>query len=379
MLDYETLRLIWWVLLGALLIGFAVMDGFDLGAVILLPFVGRTDAERRIVVNTVGPFWEGNQVWLILGGGAIFAAWPTLYAVAFSGFYLAMFLVLAALILRPVGFTFRSKVDDPRWRSIWDWVLFVSGLVPALIFGVALGNALRGVPFRFDDAMRMTYEGGLLGLLNPFALLCGLVSCAMLIMHGGAYLALKADQPVADRAAAAARTAALVLVVLFAVGGLCIAFLISGYKITSDLDHGGPSNPLFKIVATGAGLWLSNYKLYPLTLIAPALVFLGAILTMFLLHAQKNGMAFVVSGLAVAGVVATAGLSVFPFLLPSSLDPNVSLTVWDSSSSRLTLLIMLIVTIVLLPIVLAYTSFVYSVLRGRVTVAYVEKNNSSVY
>jgi cytochrome d ubiquinol oxidase subunit II len=379
MLDYETLRLIWWLLLGALLIGFAVMDGFDLGAVILLPFVGRTDAERRIVVNTIGPFWEGNQVWLILGGGAIFAAWPTLYAVAFSGFYLAMFLVLAALILRPVGFTFRSKVDDPRWRGIWDWVLFVSGLVPALIFGVALGNALRGVPFRFDDAMRMTYEGGLLGLLNPFALLCGLVSCAMLIMHGGAYLALKADQPVADRAAAAARTAALGLVVLFAIGGLCIAFLISGYKITSDLAHGGPSNPLFKIVATGAGLWLSNYKLYPLTLIAPALVFLSAILTVFLLRAQKNGLAFIVSGLAVAGVVATAGLSTFPFLLPSSLDPNVSLTVWDASSSRLTLLIMLIVTIVLLPIVLAYTSFVYRVLRGRVTVAYVEKNNSSVY
>jgi len=379
MLDYETLRLIWWLLLGALLIGFAVMDGFDLGAVILLPFVARTDSERRIVVNTVGPFWEGNQVWLILGGGAIFAAWPTLYAVAFSGFYLAMFLVLAALILRPVGFTFRSKIDDPRWRGIWDWVLFVSGLVPALIFGVALGNALRGVPFRFDDAMRMTYEGSLLGLLNPFALLCGFVSCAMLVMHGGAYLALKADQPVADRAAAAARTAALVLVVLFAIGGLCIAFLISGYKITSDLVHGGPSNPLYKIVTTGGGLWLSNYKLYPFTLIAPALVFLGAILTVFLLRGQKNGLAFIVSGLAVAGVVATAGLSAFPFLLPSSLDPNVSLTVWDASSSRLTLLIMLIVTIVLLPIVLAYTSFVYSVLRGRVTVAYVEKNNSSVY
>src|SRR5579863_5185627 len=165
--SYEILRLIWWALLGVLLIGFAIMDGFDLGAAILLPFVGRTDAERRVAINTVGPVWEGNQVWLILGGGAIFAAWPPLYAVAFSGFYLAMFLVLCALILRPAGFKYRSKVSNPAWRRVWDWALFVGGLVPALIFGVAFGNVLRGVPFRFDDTLRMTYEGTLFGLLNP--------------------------------------------------------------------------------------------------------------------------------------------------------------------------------------------------------------------
>src|SRR5580692_11007877 len=185
MLDYEMLRLIWWALLGILLIGFAVMDGFDLGAAMLLPFVGRTDAERRVAINTVGPVWEGNQVWLVLGGGAIFAAWPTLYAVAFSGFYLAMFLALSALILRPVSFKFRSDIEKPVWRTFWDYALFISGVVPSFIFGVAVGNALRGVPFRFDYALRMTYEGDLLGLLNPFALLCGLVSCAMFVMHGG--------------------------------------------------------------------------------------------------------------------------------------------------------------------------------------------------
>jgi len=379
MLDYETLRLVWWALLGVLLIGFAVMDGFDLGAAMLLPFVARTENERRVVVNTIGPFWEGNQVWLILGGGAIFAAWPMLYAVAFSGFYLAMFLVLVTLILRPVSFKFRSKIDNPRWHSFWDWALFIGGLVPALIFGVAFGNVFLGAPFRFDDMLRITYTGNPFGLLSPFALLCGLVSCAMLVMHGGAYLALKADQLVADRAAAAARIAALALLILFAVGGLCIAFLIDGYKITSDLVHGGPSNPLFKTVETGVGLWLSNYKLYPLALTAPALVFLCAILTALLLWARWNGSAFIASGLAVAGVIATAGLSAFPFLLPSSLDPGISLTVWDSSSSRLTLLIMLIVTAVLLPIVLAYTSFAYRVLRGRVSLAYVEKNTSSIY
>ena len=220
MLDYEILRVIWWLLLGTLLIGFSVTDGFDLGATILLPFIARTDNERRIVLNSIGPVWEGNQVWLILGAGAIFAAWPMLYAVAFSGFYLAMFLALAALILRPVSFKFRSDIDHPLWHTFWDFALFVSGTVPSLIFGVAVGNALQGVPFRFDDTFRMTYEGTFFGLLNPFALLCGFVSTAMIVMHGGTFLALKADQPVAGRAATQARRAALLLLALFIAGGI---------------------------------------------------------------------------------------------------------------------------------------------------------------
>ena len=199
-LDYATLRLIWWLLLGILLIGFAVMDGFDLGVATLLPAVARTDEERRIVLNVIGPVWEGNQVWLILGGGAIFAAFPPLYAVSFSGFYIAMFLILVALILRPVGFKFRSKVPDPRWRAVWDWALFASGLVPSLVFGVAMGNVLLGVPFHFDDTLRVYYEGGLFGLLTPFALLCGLVSVAMLLMHGAGMLAMKTSGAVAARA-----------------------------------------------------------------------------------------------------------------------------------------------------------------------------------
>jgi cytochrome bd ubiquinol oxidase subunit II len=379
MLSFEVLRVVWWALLGILLIGLAVMDGFDLGAAILLPFVGKTDAERRVAINTVGPVWEGNQVWLILGGGAIFAAWPLLYAVAFSGFYLAMFLVLCALIIRPVGFKFRSKLINSTWRNIWDWALFVGGLVPALIFGVAFGNVLQGVPFRFDDTLRMTYEGALSGLLNPFALLCGLVSVAMLTMHGGAYLALKADNPVAERAAYFASRAAIVLVALFAIGGLWVALLIEGYSISGDILHDGPSNPLMKHVATAAGAWLANYGQAPLTLVAPTLAFVGAVLTVFLLGQRRNKLPIIASALSVSGVIATAGVSIFPFLLPSSLDPNASLTVWDASSSRLTLLIMLIATIVFLPIVLAYTTWVYRVLRGRVTVAYVTENSTTTY
>ncbi|MBV8568337.1 MAG: cytochrome d ubiquinol oxidase subunit II [Methylobacteriaceae bacterium] len=379
MFDYEALRLIWWALLGTLLIGFAVTDGFDLGVAALLPFVAKTDGERRIAINTIGPVWEGNQVWLILGGGAIFAAWPPLYSVAFSGFYLAMFLALCALILRPVGFKFRSKIDHPRWRSVWDWALFVGGAVPALIFGVAFGNVLQGVPFRFDDTMRMTYEGSLFGLLNPFALLSGLVSLAMLVMHGGAFLALKADGPVAGRAAFAARIAACALMALFAVAGLWVALGMSGYNILTVMPHDGPSNPLLKTVERMPAAWLGNYGLHPIVLAAPILVFAGAGLTFVLLRVRRAGLALVTSGIAVAGVIATAGLSLFPFLLPSSLDPNVSLTVWDASSSRLTLLIMLAATLILLPIVLAYTAWVYRVLRGRVTGADIERNSSAMY
>lgn len=378
-LDYETLRVIWWALLGALLIGFAVMDGFDLGVGLLLPVVARTDAERRIAINTVGPVWEGNQVWLILGAGAIFAAWPPLYAVAFSGFYLAMFLVLCALILRPVGFKFRSKIATPRWRSTWDGALFLGGLVPALIFGVAVGNAFVGAPFRFDADLRLVYEGGLIDLLNPFALLCGLVSVAMLAMHGASYLALKADGPVAARAADLVGKAALATVVLFSLAGLFLTFGVDGHAVVQGPGGNAPSNPLLKQVVTGTGRWLRNYGAYPWTLAAPVLAYLGAFLATVLSQRQRPGLAFVATGAAVAGIVATAGLSLFPFLLPSSLDPNVGLTVFDASSSRTTLLVMLAVTIVFLPLVLLYTALVYRVLRGRVTGTWVEAQGKAAY
>lgn len=379
MLDYETLRLLWWALLGILLIGFAVMDGFDLGVAILLPYVARTDTERRVAINTVGPVWEGNQVWFILGGGAIFAAWPALYAATFSGFYLAMFLVLAALILRPVAFKFRSKIEDARWRSTWDWALFVAGLIPALIFGVAFGNVMVGAPFRFDETLRMTYEGNLFGLLNPFALLCGLVSVAMLTQHGASYLALKASGAVAQRAVKAGRIASLLTVVLFSVAGVWVARGIDGYAITSALIHDGPSNPLGKQVARQAGAWMNNYAAYPWTKLAPLLAIGGLLAAPALLAVRRAGLAFIASGVGVATIIATAGFSLFPFLLPSSLEPNASLTVWDSSSSRLTLMIMLVVTVVFLPIILAYTTWVYRILRGPMTEAFVHDNKSNLY
>jgi len=375
LLDYTTLRVIWWLLLGVLLVGFAVMDGFDLGVGTLLPFVARTDDERRLVINTVGPVWEGNQVWLILGGGAIFAAWPPLYAVSFSGFYLAMFLILFALILRPVGFKYRGKLQSQRWRDNWDRALFVGGFVPALIMGVAVGNVLLGVPFHFDDSQRVFYTGSFFGLLTPFALLAGLLSVAMLVTHGAAMLVLKTDSPVAERASRMGSAAAVISFALFAIGGAWVALGLPGYALTSQVVTDGPSNPLLKTVqVTAAGGWLHNYTAMPATILAPAAGLLGALAAAVLLRMRRGGLAFIASGASIAGIILTVGFALFPFLLPSSSQPGSSLTAWDASSSHLTLWIMLLATVLLLPVVIAYTLWVYRVLKGKTTLEEMSSN-----
>jgi cytochrome d ubiquinol oxidase subunit II len=379
-LDYETLRVIWWVLLGVLLIGFAIMDGFDLGTAMLLPFVARTDTERRVTINAIGPFWEGNQVWLILGGGAVFAAWPPVYAAAFSGFYIAMFLVLAALILRPVGFDFRNKIADPRWRTFWDYALFTGGLVPSVVFGVAFGNLLQGVPFRIDSDLRIFYEGsGLFELLNPFGLLCGLLSAAMLATHGATYLALKTEGTVQVRAQNFVRIGAAATIVLFAIGGLWVWLGIDGYAITSTIVADGPSNPLLKTVARVPGQWLAHYRAHGWTIVAPVLGFGGPSFALLFTGGGRRALAFIASAIGIFGIIATAGVSLFPFLMPSDLAPNASLTVWDASSSRLTLFVMLVATLIFLPLVVIYTAIAFRALRGVVTANMVEKNSHSLY
>ncbi len=379
LLDYDTLRFIWWLLIGVLLVGCAVTDGFDLGSGMLLPFAARNDIERRVVINSVGPVWEGNQVWLILGGGAIFAAWPQLYAVSFSGFYLAMFVILTALILRPVAFKFRSKRESPQWRARWDGVLFFSGFVPSLIFGVAMGNVLQGVPFRFGSDMHIFYDGNFFGLLNPFAILCGLVSVAMLVMHGAAWLLLKTAGPVAERARTYGIVAAVLTIVLYALAGVLLATSIGGYRISSVVDAVGPSNPMLKTVELHAGAWTVNYAVHPWTLAAPAAGFVGALGALLGLVLRRPVLALLTAALGIAGIILSVGASMFPFILPSSIDPRVSLTVWDSSSSHLTLFIMLVVTGFFIPLIVAYTTWVYHVLWGKVDEKAIREESGHAY
>ncbi len=371
MFDYATLRIIWWLILGVLLIGFAIMDGFDFGIAALLRLLGRNDDERRVLLETVEPVWEGNQVWFILGGGAAFAAWPLLYAVAFSGFYVAMFLLLLAFILRPVGFSYRNKSPSASWRNRWDWIITVSGIVPPLICGVAFGNLFLGVPFRFDDDLRMTYEGSFFGLLNPFALLCGLVSLSMILMHGLSYAAMKADAALTQRATQWLKRFAAGFVALYVVAGIWL-WRLGGYAATVS-DMSGASNPLHKQV-TATPTWLAGQP--AVFAVSSAVIAIVAAIACVVLHGRaRHRWGFVASSVAIAGTIFSAGFALFPFLLPSSLDAKSSLTIWDASSSRTTLLLMLIAVIVFLPIVLAYTGWVYRVLRGRVTLEHIRASH----
>lgn len=378
MFDYSTLKIIWWLLVGVLLVGFAIMDGHDMGVGTLLPFVGRSDVERRVVINTVGPHWDGNQVWFITGGGAIFAAWPLVYATAFSGFYWAMLVVLWALFFRPVGFDYRSKIDNPTWRSVWDWGLFVGGAVPPLIFGVAFGNLLQGVPFQFDAYLVSTYTGSFWQLLNPFALLTGVVSTAMITMQGGSYLAHRTEGIIQARTVRATIGAAVVMILAFVAAGFWLQS-IDGYRITSVVSASSMPDPLSKTVVREAGAWMSNYAQQPLMWLLPAFGILGAVLTAVLLAMRHTLSAFVSSSLAIVGVIGTAGASMFPFVMPSSTHLASSLTVWDSVSSHMTLGLMFWATLIFMPLIIFYTSWAYSVMRGKVTAAYIRENDHAAY
>ncbi len=377
--DYATLKLIWWLFVGLLLIGFAILDGFDLGICILLPFVGRSDVERRVMLNAIGPTWEGNQVWFISAGAGLFAAWPLVYATAFSGLYVALILTLFALFFRPVGIEYRGKLEDPRWRNAWDWALFAGCAVPTLIFGVAFGNLLQGVPFHFDADQRVFYTGSFFGLLNPFALLAGVVSLSMLTMHGAIYLQLRTDGVVQVRAKRAALLCGVVFLIAFAAAGIWIAWGVDGFRILTMPSPESAFVPQAKTVERLRGAWLGNYAQYPWTVLAPVLAFGGTLLALAASRAQRTGIAFVLSCGGVAGVVLTAGLALFPFILPSSSDPGNSLTIYDAVSSHRTLQIMFWVVVLAVPAMMVYTSWVYRVMRGTVTERRVREAGHGMY
>lgn len=379
MITYELLRLVWWVLIGILLIGFAVADGFDMGVGMLSRILGRTDTERRIMINSIAPHWDGNQVWLITAGGALFAAWPMVYAAAFSGFYVAMILVLASLFFRPVGFDYRSKIEDPRWRRTWDWGIFIGSFVPPLVIGVAFGNLLQGVPFTMDEYLRLFYTGTFFQLLNPFALLAGIVSLTMILTQGATYLQMRTVGELHIRSRAAAQISALVMMVCFVLAGVWVMYGIDGYVVTSVLDHNAVSNPMAKEVAREAGAWLVNFNNQPLLWAIPALGVVAPLLTVLCSRCEKGAWAFFFSSLTLAAVILTAGVAMFPFIMPSSTTPDLSLTLWDATSSLLTLKIMTIAAIIFVPIVLIYTIWCYYKMFGRITKEQIETNTHSLY
>ncbi|MDR9829696.1 cytochrome d ubiquinol oxidase subunit II [Vibrio sp. FNV 38] len=378
MFDYEVLRFIWWALIGVLLVGFAITDGFDMGVGALVPFVGKTDNERRVMINSIAPHWDGNQVWLITAGGALFAAWPLIYATSFSGFYLAMILTLAALWLRPLGLDYRSKIENPKWRNAWDWAIFTSGFVPPVIFGVAFGNLLQGVPFQLSEFMMPTYHGSFFGLLNPFALLCGLVSLFMIVMQGATWLQMKTTADVHTRSRNVAQLMGLLTVTCFVLAGVWIQSM-EGYVIVGSIDTSAASNPLNKEVIREAGAWMNNFATYPAMWLAPALGVFMPLLAVVASRFEKCGLAFLTSSLGNAGIILTAGFAMFPFVMPSNLMPAHSLTMWDSTSSELTLNLMTAVAAVMVPIILAYTSWSYYKMFGRLDDKFIEENKNSLY
>lgn len=331
------LNTIWFWLFSGLITGYAILDGFDFGVGILSLF-GHNEKERRIHFNAIGPVWDGNEVWLIVGGGALFAAFPAVYATVFSGFYLALMLLLAALIFRAVSFEFRNKVDSPVWRRIWDWAFGLGSLLPAILFGIAVGNILHGVPIDSNG----NYSGTFLGLLNPYSIGVGLLSLVLFTMHGAIYLATKSNGDLQDRCQKWATHLWMAFVVIYVVitvwTWIASPFLFKG-------SIGNPLSIIFIIVLLGSIVYLPIF-----------------------LKAGKFNRAFLLSSLIIAAMVGQMALSLYPRLVPSSIDLHNSLTIYNSSSSPLALQTMLIIALIGIPIVIVYSIFIHYVFRGKVEI-----------
>ena len=326
------LNILWFILITVLFVGFFFLEGFDFGVGILLPFLGKNDSERRVIINTIGPVWDGNEVWLITAGGAMFAAFPNWYATLFSGFYLALFLVLVALIIRGVAFEFRSSDSSPRWRSTWDWMIFTGSFLSALLWGVAMTNIVKGVPI---DA-KMQYVGTFFTLLNPYAIVGGLTTLLVFMLHGALYLNLKTTGELAERASKIAKTLALVAIPI-------ILLYVGLTFFQSDL-----------FANLGAGI----------TLLAAGV---ALVLTNVLIRSRKGGWAFIANGVTILLFTVALFWGLFPRVMISSLNPEWSLTIYTASSSPYTMKIMTIIALTMVPIVLLYQGWTYWVFRKRVT------------
>ncbi|MBB2165130.1 cytochrome d ubiquinol oxidase subunit II [Gluconacetobacter sp. 1b LMG 1731] len=367
--SYAILKLVWAAILGILFIGLGTMVGMDMGVGTLLRFVGRNDGERRTALNIVGPHWDGNQVWFILGGGAIFAAFPTLYATSFSVFYVVMILLLFSMILRPVAFEYRSKADSRHWRASWDVAFLVSGTLPMFIYGAAFGNVLEGVGYHFGWTGQYYQDESFLSyLVNPFAILCGLMSVALSVYQGGVMLMLRSEEPIHGRARRYAMRGGVAAAALFAIGGVWISRL-NGFRLT-DPNPGMPANPIQgQHVTVSVGGWLENFHAYPALWLIPLLGIACMLLGTLMVRADRPVLAWWIGAGSWACTIGTVGTAMFPFLMPSATMPDQSLTIWNSTASAYGLACMLVVAAIFVPIILSYTSWCYYVMRGKVRTA----------
>src|SRR3989344_5898117 len=371
--DYQ---LVWWVLIGAVLFLLALTMGFDLGVGALLPFFGSNETQRRVILNTIGGTWAGNQIWLVFGGGAIFAVWPRVYAMSFSGFYLAMLFFLWALFFRPITMEWRKKIDSVAWRSRLDWSLSICSGFVAFAIGLLLGNILQGVPFHYENQFHMIYAGNFWDLFNPFALLCGFISLSMLLTHGCTYLQMTADEVLAKKARQWAIVFAFLFVVGFACAGIWAYQFINGYELmkAASIDH--PTMNEVNRIAQGL---VHNYEDYPWMILAPLVGGLGSFISALGSKIKIAVIAFMGSSFMCLGAIGTVGFSLFPFIIPSSSHPAESLTIWNSSSSLYSLNALLWVVIIMLPLVLAYTFYVYSKMAHRILCREIESDGHSLY
>lgn len=374
MFDYETLRLIAWLAIGLLIIAFIIIDSHDMGVGILLPFLGRTGNERYIIINYLASHWSGTQVLLVSAVATIFFIWPTVYAIAFPELYWVALILLVALLLRPIAFNYRTQITTSKWRKCWDWGIFFGSATPSILIGIAFGNLLLGIPFRLDDMMQATYEGNFFKLLHPFALYCGIVSLGLAILQGTSILAYKSLGQLQQNAIQTGRIVGVMMLILLSIAGFWI-FSLKGIVIDVMPGYNGIMTTLMKTAYSEQGAWLNNYRQLPILWLIPVLTYIMIILTLYLQSIKSTAWAFVASSATIATTVLTAIVILFPFVLPSSIDPAMSVTLWDGATSYYILVLILIIALIFIPSVFTYAARSYG-MYSKLNQKYTDTNNN---
>lgn len=368
MIAYITLKFIWWCIISALIIIFAITGGMDIGVNCLLPIIGKNDNDRRLILNSIGPTWEGNQVWLITLGAGLFAIWPIVYATIFSGMYFAFMLVLLMLILRPPGFDYRNKIDSKVWRNTWDLCLFVGSVILALAFGLVIGNLFVGMSFYFDNDLREIYTGSFLDILSPCSIIFAILSICAMGLQGALFLQYKLPDRLKNHSKIITIRLGFGFIISFICAVAYVALVKNGYQIVSIGDLNSKLVVTNKVVQEVPG-WFNNYMTYKGLWCLPICSIVAAFLAVKFSNKDQPLKALFMNSIGISTCLLTFACALFPFIMPSTYMPNHSLTIWDVSSSELTLLWSLVAIAVFLPLILLYTGWAYRVMRGEVKIS----------